>query len=86
MKTILAGVLVLFSLAFAQQSRIAFINPDGQLTTINPDGSDLRVLTQGEQRFQFPVWSPDGSKLSNYWRRSQWRIYPGFTRRCRYSS
>ena len=64
MKTILAGVLVLFSLAFAQQSRIAFINPDGQLTTINPDGSDLRVLTQGEQRFQFPVWSPDGSKLA----------------------
>ena len=54
MKTILAGVLALFSLGFAQQSRIAFINPEGQLATINPDGSDLRVLTEGEQRFQFP--------------------------------
>ena len=64
MKTILAGVLALFSLGFAQQSRIAFINPEGQLATINPDGSDLRVLTEGEQRFQFPVWSPDGAKLA----------------------
>jgi TolB protein len=64
MKTILFCLLGFFSLALAQQSRIAFVNPDGQLATINPDGSDLRVLTEGEQRLQFPAWSPDGSKLA----------------------
>jgi TolB protein len=61
MKTILACLIGIFSLAFAQ---IAFINPEGQLVTINPDGSDLNVLTQGQQRLQFPVWSPDGTKLA----------------------
>jgi TolB protein len=64
MKPILFCLLGFFSLALAQQSRIAFINPDGQLSTVNPDGSELRVLTEGEQRFQFPAWSPDGSKLA----------------------
>lgn len=64
MKTILACVFALFSWGVSQQSRIAFINPDGELATINPDGTELRILTEGEQRFQFPVWSPDGSKLA----------------------
>ncbi len=65
MKTILVCLIGIVSLVFAQQSRIAFVNPEGQLATINPDGSDLRVLTQGEQRLQFPAWSPDGSKIAS---------------------
>jgi Tol biopolymer transport system component len=64
MKTILVCLIGIFAFGFAQQSRIAFINPDGQLATINPDGSEQRVLTEGNQRLQFPAWSPDGSKLA----------------------
>ena len=64
MKTILFCLLGILSLALAQQSRIAFISPEGQLSTINPDGSNLRILTEGEKRFQFPAWSPDGSKIA----------------------
>jgi TolB protein len=64
MKTILCVLLGLMSFSLGQSGRIAFINTDGQLTTANPDGSDLRVLTEGEQRLQFPAWSPDSSKIA----------------------
>jgi TolB protein len=64
MKTILCVLLGLVSFSLGQSGRIAFINMDGQLTTANPDGSDLRVLTEGEQRLQFPAWSPDSSKIA----------------------
>jgi TolB protein len=64
MKTILCVLLGLVSFSLGQSGRIAFINTDGQLTTANPDGSDLRVLTEGEQRLQFPAWSPDSSKIA----------------------
>ncbi len=72
MKTILfcLGRLVLLSFSLlsfslAQPGRIAFITTDGQLATANPDGSDLRVLTEGEQRLQFPAWSPGSSKIAS---------------------
>lgn len=64
------GLLALVSFAFlqsatAQTGRIAFINAEFQLATVNPDGSDVRVLTEGEQRLQFPAWSPDSSKIAS---------------------
>jgi TolB protein len=59
------GLLVFLSLSLAQSGRIAFITTDGQLATVSPDGADLRVLTEGAQRLQFPAWSPDSSKLAS---------------------
>ncbi len=44
----------------ALSGRIAFISPEGRLATVAPDGSELRVLSEPGQRFQFPAWSPDG--------------------------
>jgi TolB protein len=44
--------------------RIAFINLDGQLETIRPDGSNARQLTHHNQFFYFPAWSPDGTRLA----------------------
>lgn len=60
---LLAGLSLLAPLTQAQ-SRIAFINPDGQLATINPDGSEERTLSEGLNQYQFPAWSPDGSQLA----------------------
>ncbi|GIV83151.1 MAG: hypothetical protein KatS3mg052_0158 [Candidatus Roseilinea sp.] len=45
-------------------NRIAFINPNGELETISPDGSDRRRLTFGDHHFQFPAWSPDGRRIA----------------------
>ncbi|RMG90421.1 MAG: hypothetical protein D6706_19590 [Chloroflexi bacterium] len=45
-------------------NRIAFINPNGQLVTMSPDGSNQRVLTDLNLRFQFPAWSPNGRSLA----------------------
>ncbi len=45
-------------------NRIAFINPNGELETISPDGSDRRSLTFGDRYFQFPAWSPDGRRVA----------------------
>jgi TolB protein len=70
MKNLLySGILTLVSFIFtpfsvAQSGRIAFINSDLQLATVNPDGSELRVLTQGQQRLQFPAWSQSGKIAS----------------------
>jgi TolB protein len=44
--------------------RIAFINLDGQLETIRPDGTDARQLTEHNHFFFFPAWSPDGTRLA----------------------
>ena len=57
--------LLLTVLAFAQDdSRIAFITLDGEVATVDASGDNLRVLSEEGQRFQFPVWSPDGEKLA----------------------
>lgn len=50
--------------AVPEINRIAFVNGDGQIETIAPDGSDSRALTGVGQRFQFPAWSPDGQFLA----------------------
>lgn len=41
------------------RNRIAFIDSEGQLGTIAPDGSDLRMLTDDERNYHFPAWAPD---------------------------
>lgn len=46
--------------AAADVNRIVFVNSDGQLVSLAPDGSNERLLTDAQQRFQFPAWSPDG--------------------------
>ena len=46
-------------------SRIAFVTLEGQLATVQPDGSDLVLLTRGDSElFRFPAWSPDGQNLA----------------------
>jgi Tol biopolymer transport system component len=35
----------------------------GQLAVIHPDGSGLRLLTDGKASSGFPSWSPDGKRL-----------------------
>lgn len=45
-------------------NRIAFINPEDRLVTINPDGSDQRVLTEPGRFYQFPAWSPEGGLIA----------------------
>jgi TolB protein len=45
-------------------NRIAFINLDGQLETISPDGNSARQLTRSNHTFFFPAWSPDGNRLA----------------------
>ncbi len=47
-----------------EPGRIAFINADGQVMTIAPDGSDGRLLTATNRRYQFPAWSPDGQHVA----------------------
>ncbi|UCG23338.1 MAG: hypothetical protein JSW55_14455 [Chloroflexota bacterium] len=45
-------------------NRIAFITPDHQLATINPNGGDVRRLTAMNRRFEFPAWAPGGKRLA----------------------
>lgn len=49
-------------------SRLAFTQglPDGswQISTMAPDGSDVRVLTSGPGIHEVPSWSPDGSWIA----------------------
>lgn len=45
-------------------NRIAYITLQQQLATIAPDGTEQRLLTDVEQVFQFPAWSPDNSRLA----------------------
>ena len=60
-------------------NRIAYIDSDGQLITVNPDGTDRRVLTSGavarsvgmlaqsqrrDRIYSWPVWSPDGERIA----------------------
>ncbi len=45
-------------------NRIVFVNPNGELETIAPDGSGRRQLTYGELFFQFPAWSPNGRYIA----------------------
>jgi len=59
--------------AWGPGDRIAFVRNDGDdpddslavdVLTVAPDGSDLRVVTDGEHRCASPAWSPDGGRLA----------------------
>ena len=50
--------------AVVSSGRIAFIDPDGRLGTVAPDGADTRLLSGTGWRFQFPAWSPDGRQIA----------------------
>ena len=45
-------------------NRIVYINESGQIVSLGPDGSSERQLTDAQQRFQFPAWSPDGLSVA----------------------
>ncbi len=45
-------------------TRIVFTNDDGDIYTMNPDGTDLVNLTNHLSRNATPAWSPDGSKIA----------------------
>ena len=45
-------------------NRIAYVNHDFQIFTINPDGSDERQITSQGGMYSWPGWSPNGSGLS----------------------
>jgi len=48
----------------AVTSRVAYINQNGQVVTIDPDGNNGRLLTNTDARYQFPAWSPDGRRVA----------------------
>lgn len=45
-------------------NRIAFVNNEGQIVTIAPDGRDSRPASAENQVFRFPAWSPDGQQIA----------------------
>lgn len=58
------GSLAAPVLPAAQGGRIAFVDRQGRLGTVSPDGSAGRLLTGDDARFLFPAWSPDGARLA----------------------
>ena len=52
--------------------RIAFINPDGQVETVDREGENGRLLTTDNLQHHFPTWSPDGTALATI---SQYGVY-----------
>ena len=63
MKQLIVLVLVC-GVALAQNARIAYITPEGQLATVSASGDDMRQLSSGEARHQFPAFSPDGEQIA----------------------
>ena len=61
---LLAAWLVAGLVSTAWAQRIAFVNPDGQLVTVSPDGENARVLTSPGRSYQFPAWSPVENTLA----------------------
>ena len=45
-------------------NRIALVNLQGELCTCTPAGDDLRTVSSPGRWYQFPAWSPDGSRLA----------------------
>ncbi len=68
LRSIALLLLVIFGGAQAQKAefagRIAFINPEGQLATVAPDGTAARTLTDSGLRYQFPAWSPVSTTIA----------------------
>ena len=45
-------------------NRIVFVNDERQIETVAPDGSQRRLLTDEDHFYEFPAWSPDGSRIA----------------------
>ena len=45
-------------------NRIAYVDADGQLCSIAPDGGEQRVLANDGRFCQFPAWSPDSNLIA----------------------
>jgi TolB protein len=45
-------------------NRIVFVNDERQIETVAPDGSQRHLLTDKEHFYEFPAWSPDGSRIA----------------------
>lgn len=43
--------------------RIAYVDPDGRVFTVAPDGRDRTAVSPEEGFFTWPTWSPDGRRL-----------------------
>lgn len=54
----------MFSSLRRRLNRITYIDLDGRLCTVNPDGTDQRCLSGMEATYQFPTWSPDGKRIA----------------------
>jgi WD40-like Beta Propeller Repeat len=48
----------------AHPNRIAVVDETGGLFTVAPDGSDRRSLGAADVQYQFPAWSPDGTRIA----------------------
>lgn len=44
--------------------RIAYITLEGELSTVNPDGSEERVLSEDGGFYRFPAWSPTTNDIA----------------------
>lgn len=45
-------------------NRIVFVDPDGRLATVRPDGLDPRLLTDAGEPALFPAWGPSGERIA----------------------
>lgn len=66
-KALLLSSIFMFclgSVVAQTNARIAFVTFRGEVATVDALGNDLKILSEGAQQFQFPAWSPDGTKLA----------------------
>jgi hypothetical protein len=45
-------------------NRIVYVTADNRVATVNPDGSDGRLLTDTRRNYLFPAWSPAGNEIA----------------------
>ena len=46
-------------------NRIVYVNRNNQIATIDPDGQNIRLLTDDGRSYIFPAWSPDGQHIAS---------------------
>ena len=43
---------------------IAYVNSDGQILLMRPNGTSVRSISDGEGFFTWPTWSPNGDRIA----------------------